>query len=130
MTNFVGFEAMCLVDESFDFQFTATDTGCLVPVYLSAPNRPIGKPHLSKSLSLPPTAATVEPSQPRDFPNSRARREGLRMSDFGNKLELHVRRSIHRVVRWLPSNDRVERPATAAIARRRARSPLRGRRAH
>lgn len=52
-------------------------------------NRPVGKPNLGYSLSLPPPTFAVAPTEPRDFSNPRANRKCLNLADRTKKLKIH-----------------------------------------
>jgi hypothetical protein len=72
-----------------DLELFLTDASRLVPVYLSPSGRTIFEANVSNSLSLPPTAFTINPPQPGNFPNRVAGCEGLLPLDFADNLKFH-----------------------------------------
>jgi hypothetical protein len=77
------------VNESLDLQFAATNSGCFVPVYLSASDGSIGEPNLGEALPLSPPPTTIELSKAGNFSNSGPCRKGLDMRDVANYREVH-----------------------------------------
>ena len=50
---------------------------------------PIIETNASDALPFAPTPASIKLSKPRDLPNGGADREGLRMGDYTDDLEVH-----------------------------------------
>jgi hypothetical protein len=94
------------IEKSFDLQFSATDAGRFVPVYLSKPNSPIRELHLGKALSLSPTTVAIELSKASNFTNAGPSGESLYVRDLTYEVDVHALRRSNRLDgSWLPSND-------------------------
>ena len=62
---------------------------CFVPMDLSLPDSTIGHLYPRHSFELPPPAPTVNPAQPRDFPDAATDCNGLDLGDLPDYLEVH-----------------------------------------
>ena len=78
-------------EELFNLELEFTNTRCLVPVNLRKVNAAIVERNMSDTLSLAPSTTTVKLSQARDLSDGRTHREGLRVGDLTDDLEVHRR---------------------------------------
>jgi hypothetical protein len=76
-------------EQVLHLEFLASDSGRIVPVYLSRAYRAITQPHTRNALAFAPIPWTAEFPQPVDFTNTGASRKGFRVGDFAQNLKVH-----------------------------------------
>jgi hypothetical protein len=75
----------------FDLELFAPDAEGLVPMQFGKVRGTIRQSDTSDSLAFAPAAASVDPSQPGDFPDSGACGERFDLRNFAQDLEAHGR---------------------------------------